>query len=207
MASAPLPLVYRRVTPPTAPVIDLTLARKHLRIDADDSSEDVMIGAAIDAATAYCDGRSGILNRALVAQTWTATTDRPGAHVAGCASGFFLDFGPVLSVTRIERRVNGAYVALAESAWRVIPLAGDLTAIVPAQAGAWGPADADPQAWRLTFVAGYGEAADAVPAPIRAAILLMMSDLFETRDAKVQANLVDNPTIARLLALDCRVGL
>jgi uncharacterized phiE125 gp8 family phage protein len=204
---APLPLVYRRVTPPAAPVIALAQARQHLRLDADDTSEDVLVGAAIAAATAHCDGRDGILNRALVAQAWTASTDRPASHVAGCAAGFVLDFGPVLAVTRIERRLNGVDVALPDGAWRVIPLAGDRTAIVPALPGGWGTADVDPQAWRTTFTAGYGATGEAVPAPIRAAILLMMSDLFETRDAKVGANLVENPTIARLLAPYARVGL
>lgn len=201
------PLVYACVTPPAAPVIDLARARRHLRIDEDDTDQDEMILAAIDAATAYCDGRQGVLNRALVTQTWMATTDRPGSHAAGCASGFLLDFGPVRSVVALEARVGGGYVAVPPEDWRMIPMPGALTAIVPADGRLWPAADADPQAWRITLVAGYGETGEAVPAPIRAAILLMTSDLFETRDAKIQANLVENPTIARLLAPYCRVGL
>src|SRR5690606_12599307 len=57
----------RTVAPATMPV-SLAEAKAHLRVDHDD--QDDLITAQIKAATAYLDGWSGILGRALVTQTW-----------------------------------------------------------------------------------------------------------------------------------------
>ena len=40
----------------------------------------------------------------------------------------------------------------------------------------------------------------AMPAPVRAAILLRVADLYENREAVTDRSLYDNPTFARLLA-------
>jgi hypothetical protein len=55
-----------------------------------------------------------------------------------------------------------------------------------------------PNAVVIQYEAGYDPA--RIPAPLIIAVLMMTSDLHENRDAKTQAQLVDNPTVARLLA-------
>ncbi|GBU17223.1 MULTISPECIES: hypothetical protein [Methylobacterium] len=200
------PLVYRRLEAPTAAVVDVPRARRHLRLDEDDDGEDLDIEAAIDAATAHVDGRTGVLNRALVSQVWLATAPRPMA-AAGGLPGFVLDLVPIQAVTTVEVLQGGVYAVLPTSAWRTVAMTADRVAVVPARGAAWPAYDFDPEAWRITFRAGYGDAGEAVPSPIRSAILLLVADLFDQRDGKVQANLVDNPTVDRLLAPFRRVAV
>ena len=63
----------------------------------------------------------------------------------------------------------------------------------------WPGADRDPAAWLIDVQAGWANAA-AIPAPITSAMLLIVGDMFSNRDAKVQANLVENPAVDMLLA-------
>lgn len=205
----PPPLVYQLVTAPTATVIDVAKARRHLRldeVDTDDVETDLIEGA-IAAATGYLDGRAGVLGRALLTQTWQATAWRPSRCMRGLGWGFVLDLAPIQAVTKVEAMQSGDYVELPAETWRMVRLAGERVAVLPVPDMAWPPVDLDPEAWRITFRAGYGDAGDAVPAPIRSAMLLMVSDLFDNRDAKIQANMVENPTIGRLIAPFQRVEI
>ena len=62
--------MYRpvRITPPTELAISVEDAKAFLRVDGAD--ENTLIEALIEAATNHLDGRSGILGRCLVTQTW-----------------------------------------------------------------------------------------------------------------------------------------
>lgn len=180
--------VYRRLAPPAGMVVNLDRAKAHLRLDGEDG-EDELIHAAILSATQHLDGRDGMLGKALLTQTWTVT----GAELAT------IDLAPVQAVLSIEIMVEGVYQALPAGSWRAIERIGKRTAVIPARGAVWPSVDADPEAWRITFRAGYGDRGADVPAPIRSAILLMVADLFDGRDGKTLASLVENPTIARLL--------
>lgn len=197
----PEPLVYQRVEGPAALPVSLGRAIRHLRLDeADlDSVESDLIEAAIAAATEHLDGRAGILRLALLTQLWQATTDRPARAVRGAASGFALELGPLQAVTKVEYLTGGAYAVLPPASWRAIRTSSRRTVLIAAGGLPWPAVDRDPEAWRITFRVGYGDADDAVPAPIRSAMLLLIADLYDNRDGKVQANLVPNTTVDRLL--------
>lgn len=197
--SRPLPLVYTRTEGPDSDVVDVARALRHLRLEEGDvdATERNLIEGAIATAHEHLDGRTGILGRALLTQTWEAITDRPTWAVLGdrLGSGFMLDLPPIQAVTKVEYLAGGQYVAMQPGTWRSLPRPGARLAVLSA---AWPAADTDPAAYRLTFRTGYGDAA-AVPAPIVSAMLLAIADLYDNRDGKTQANLVENPTIARLL--------
>ncbi|MGX5777472.1 head-tail connector protein [Methylorubrum zatmanii] len=205
--SRPLPLVYTRIEGPGADILDVARVLRHLRLEeADvDAAERSLIEGAIATAHQHLDGRTGILGRALLTQTWEAVTDRPTWAVLGARSGvgFMLELPPIQAVTKVEYLMGGEYVVMPSDTWRSLPRPGARVAVL---SSAWPATDNDPAAWRLTFRAGYGTAAD-VPAPIISAMLLAIADLFDNRDGKVQANLVDNPTIARLLAPYSAIGV
>ncbi len=166
----------RTVAPEVAPV-SLAEAKTHLRVDFTD--DDTLIGALIDAATAHIDGYTGILARALVTQTWQQDfCDWPGDRVLR------LPLAPVASVssvkyfdsanTEITVAETGNYALLEDARGPYIKFTSDFAA----------PALFDERDDRIgvTFVAGYGGAAE-VPAAIRAAVLLIVGDLYKNRDA------------------------
>jgi uncharacterized phiE125 gp8 family phage protein len=162
------------VTPPAEQPVSLAEAKAHLRVTSND--DDVLIGSLIKAATAKLDGYSGILGRALVTQTWAVDLDRFGDRLR-------LPLRPVQSVATVQyydtagvqQTLAGAgYALLADAIGSYVALAPN--AVWP---GTYGRSDAV----RVTFVAGYGNAA-AVPEPIRVAILLAVQHLYALRNSE-----------------------
>lgn len=165
------------ITGPTEPPVSLAEAKAHLRVDFTD--DDTLISALVDAATAHIDGHTGILARALVTQTWRQDfCDWPGDRVLR------LPLAPVASVqsvkyfdsanTEITVSETGNYALLEDARGPYIKFTSDFAA----------PAlyDERDDRIRVTFVAGYGDPSD-VPAAIRAAVLLIVGDLYKNRDA------------------------
>lgn len=179
----------RTVNPAEEP---LTLAegKAHLRVLH--SAEDSLIGTYLSAAVSAVEEH---LRRALVTQTWRLTLDR-----FPCGSApIRLPRPPLLSVSAVEYvDGDGAAQTLAADLYQVRtdPLPGEVRLAY----GATWPATRDEAgAVRITYVAGYGAAA-AVPAPIRAAILLLLGDLYTGRTANIVGTIVAaNPTVAALL--------
>lgn len=179
----------RTVAPELTPV-SLIEAKAHLRVDFDD--DDALIAALVDAATAHLDGHTGILGRALVDQTWRQDFyDWPGDRVLR------LPLAPVSSVasvkyfnaSNVETTVtaSGNYALFEDASGPYIKFTSDFAA----------PDlyDERDDRIRVTFVAGYGDPAE-VPAAIRAALLLIVGDLYKNRDAGAVA---PNATVSALL--------
>jgi len=183
------------ITPPSAtPALDLAAVKAHIRVDADVTDYDGGLAIYIAAAQAAVEQRLGC---ALLQQVWQAGF--PGLDPDNRLT---LARGPNLAVQSVAALVGGAYQTLDPSLYAVRPLAGrNVVAIVKpsTQATPWPVADVDPAAWIVTAQVGWANAA-AIPAPIIAAMLLIVGDLFDNRSAKVQANIVENPTVDALLS-------
>ena len=72
---------------------------------------------------------------------------------------------------------------------RIFPLAG----------GNWPPVLYVPNAVEIHFTAGYGSNGKAVPATLRQAMLLLISDGYFNRDISFAGSIAQNPTLERLL--------
>ena len=163
----------------------------------------MLLEAYLAAAVDHLDGRAGILGRCLLEQEWQAYADRPTYHGdrGPCgAVGFRIDLGPVQTdaAIAIEYRQAGAWHVVDPAAILVAELPAGEAFLTPALGQSWPAADAVPNAWRITFMAGHDDVAD-VPAALRAAILLIASDLYGDRGGKSVASMVENPTVGRLL--------
>jgi uncharacterized phiE125 gp8 family phage protein len=160
----------RTIAPSEKPVT-LAQAKAHLRVDHDD--DDTLIGSLIDAAVGYFDGYSGILGRALVAQTWRQ--DYPGF----CQS-MLLPVGPSNVVSAVTY-YNGANVqqTLAPATYQIQTGARG-PFVSPAAGKAWPVTAQRADAVSITFIAG--QSVSEVPAPIKQAILLLIGQWFETRE-------------------------
>jgi uncharacterized phiE125 gp8 family phage protein len=158
----------RLVAPASTPAVTLAEAKAHLRVT--DSAEDALITALVAAATEHLDGWTGVLGRALMPQTYEMRLDRfPSGAIK-------LPLGPVVSVTGVwgtdalgdEFQVDpGEYeIDAGEAIGWIVPVNG------------WPATMTTINAVRVRWVAGTG-----CPAPVKAAILLLVGHWFENREA------------------------
>lgn len=186
-----VPSRYFRTTDPASAPITLAQAKAHLRLDSDD--EDDFVQVLIDVATQIFDGtgkvRDGILGCAMMTQTWMLETERwvvPFRRAIRMASDYriWIEHGPVQSVESIQVYTNDALVDWPQENWRVGH--EDTRAFVTlAVGGSWPTYDFREDAFQVAFTAGYGDTPEDVPAPLRAAMLLMIGHLFENRQSVI----------------------
>jgi uncharacterized phiE125 gp8 family phage protein len=181
------------VTAPTDTPISLDEAKLHLRVT--NTSEDTFIEGCIDAAVSHLDGWSGILGRALFTQTWRQDF--------GCFSDKLrLPLTPVASITHVKYYDgDNALQTLSSSVYQLFNDAlGPYVGLAPDQD--WVTTYDRPEAVAVTFVCGSD--ATAVPASIRAALLLMVGDLYAHRETllvgSVSSVLQTSVTVDALLA-------
>jgi uncharacterized phiE125 gp8 family phage protein len=172
--------------------IDLTTAKAHLRVIS--TAEDTLITSLSKAAREDVENYTG---RSLIATTWKQSG-------AAFADAIELLKSPVSSITSIQYVDEaGATQTLSASVYRLVT-SSDPAAAAPARVElvdgeSWPAVAVRPDAVRITFVAGYANAA-AVPPSIVAAILLVLGDLYENREGQGRENTYQpNPTVFRLL--------
>ena len=180
----------------SAPAVEpLTLqeTKDHLRVDTSD--DDALISALITAARQNIADLDGHLGRCLITQTldW---------HLDGFPSNALsVPRPPLQSVTSISYvDENGA-----AQTWGATKYTVDVKShpgrIVPAYGESYPSTRDVPNAVAVRFVAGYGLAGDSVPAPIRAAMLLHIHDLYDRRGTHVIGDSFEaTPAIKALLA-------
>lgn len=161
------------VTPPAAPPVSLDEAKAHLRyLKAD---QDGTVAALIAAATAHLEGRSGVLGRAFVTQTWELRR-------ANFCPAIELPLPPLQSVVSVKYiDCNGTEVTIDPDDY-VVDTGSMRGAIRPAWGAVWPATRGDVDGVRIRFVAGYGDAA-AVPDPLKHAIKLLVGEWWTTREA------------------------
>lgn len=189
------------VTAPSAgdPVVTTAEAKAHLRVDGTD--EDALITTLVAAATAHFDGYTGILGRALVTQTWRQDFDdftgqcmRLPMLATTIASVKYRDSaGQLSTVTSTDYSLKadalGSYVRFDDD----YSFPSDL---------------AQSQAVLIEFTAGFG-AASAVPAALKAAVLLLVGHWYGNREAVNVGNIVSElpMAVAALIEPYRRVGI
>ena len=185
----------RTAAPAEAPVT-LAEAKAHLRVDHAD--DDTLITALIQAATAHLDGWSGVLGRALITQTWSQLFD-----------GFETPLRLPLPAEEVDSVIyvdpDGESVTLDPETYQLRQDA--LGSFVEPVHGADWPTPRS-QTGAVSVVFAAGEPRSSVPHPIKAAILLMVGDLYANREGVITGTIVaENPTVSALIAPYRRVGV
>lgn len=175
-------------TEPQIYPVSLSEAKEQLRVDYSD--EDGRLGGMIAAATAWAQEWTG---RTFMAATWVHTR-------AGFADWMELPRGPVSAVTSVTyidsvlylsdpggttvRTSSGYYKVLTlDAAEYYTSLDGPIGAVGLNIDGSWPSTLSRADAVRVAFTSGYSTQAE-VPAPVREAILLLVTYLFENRGAQ-----------------------
>lgn len=162
------------VTPPAAEPLAASDMRAQLRLDADETHEDALIGALIASARARTEA---FLRRRLITQT--VRLERP--PICG-GMAVDLPVAPVQSVTSIAYTdTAGDAVTLDPARYRLVtsrarPL------VLPVYGTTWPSMLDEPDALRITLVVGYGAAGSDVPADILHGIRQIVAHLYQFRE-------------------------
>lgn len=160
--------------------VSLAEAKAHLRLE--DNEEDALVQSLIVAARKYLDGYTGYLGHCLITQTWRL--DIPEFPLRGIK----LPLTPLQSVESIEYydtedvqqtvSTDVYEVVTDEASKGVVHLLGDQSWPVSVDDDRLEPI-------QITFKAGYGDDWNAVPQPIRHAMLLMIGSMYERREPEI----------------------
>lgn len=141
------------------------------------------IEALTEAAVTALDGPGGKLRRALMTQTWTATFD-------AFAPELHLQLPPVQCVTSVKYRDPAGYLqTLGASNYRLVGGSTWDPFVAPAYGVTWPATREEAEAVKVEFVTGYGNA-DALPAPLRQAILMTVAHWYQNREATITGTIV-----------------
>lgn len=167
-----MPLVL--VTPPESEPVSVPEALTHLRVEGWEDADHV--AALIATARQYVEDYTW---RALVTQTWELALDEFPEGAIELAKG---RLASVTSVRYVD--TAGVEQTLAPAGYQVDDVR-EPGRVLPSPGTSWPSTQAGRvNAVRVRFVAGYGVAA-AVPAPIKAALLLIVGHLYEHRELEI----------------------
>jgi len=192
-------MTLTRLTAPAALPVTLAEAKAHLRVDSAD--EDALITTYLAAAVAELDGDAGLLSRALITQRWRYEFPLRG-HRLAATTGFPLPLPPCQAVESVTH-TDGAGVdwLLAPEAVTVTGLGGhDKARVSLAPTGSWAGTSLGTVA--VVFRAGYGDAPEDVPAPIRSAILEAVANRYAFRESSALGAAFSSYPQSAIRALD-----
>lgn len=176
-------MLHKRTAGPAVEPVTLADAKAHLRVLHD--SENTAIERFVRSAREHIEGVSG---RSLITQTWKLWLPcfpREGTIV--------LPRPPLQSVTAVRYvDSDGATQTLAGTNYHVLS-EGLFGRIERKASVAWPATDKQPKAVEIEYVAGYGSAADDVPADLVNSILLLAEHLYYNRGETTDEPLTRNP--------------
>lgn len=184
---------------PSVQPITLAEAKAHLRVDHGD--EDALITSLIAAATAHVEGREGYTGRALVSQVWDMSLAAFPKDIID------LPFPPLQEVVQIiYLDKTGNSQTLGTDIYEVNTFTQPAR-IERAYSKEWPETYEAWNAVTIRFRAGYEptdtdsptDMASGVPEPIKAAILLVLGDLYHNRSGQTEKKLELNRSVQALL--------
>lgn len=190
---------YKLITPPTVEPITVEEAMAFIRVD--DDEETPIIGSLIKMAREYVELHTG---RALIRQTWKATFD----SWPRLTRRITLDKLPLISVDSVTY-YDADNVAGTVFTDFVSELGDGATPgfIERDFAAEWPDVYSRKNAISITFKAGYGTTGASVPASLKHAMLLLVSNYYDQRAPVNVGNIVSEvPLNLRPLIDAYRVG-
>lgn len=187
--------LVQSVAPAEEP-ITLAEAKTHMRVETDYTDENSLIeDALIPAARQYCETVTG---RQFITATWVMKMDEFPRVI-------WLPRPPALTVTSITYVDTAGDSQTVTAANYTLDTYATKARITEAYGEVWPSTQSIANAVTVTYTAGYG-AASTVPESLKAAIKMVVADMYEHRLAQHELpgrmEIVDNPAVARLLATE-----
>ncbi len=179
--------VSKLVTPPDVEPLDVDLLLRHsnrddnIRLDAD------LMPLRIQAAREFVERYTG---RALITQTWSYTVD----WLTDWSGYLLLPRVPLIDVTSITTTDSENVAAvLATSTYRVEAQSEPGRLVLNTGTSFWSSAPRQYSSLAVVYRAGYGAAAENVPATLRHVIMLLASEFSERLEAASDLTLGEVP--------------
>lgn len=176
----------QRLVAPVVTPIDLIGAKEHLRLRTSD--HDDLITGLIAAAVNYVDA-TGVLGRAMITQTWAQWTCARPVDVV-------LQMGNVQEITAVDYYDAAGDLQAASLSDFELVYQGERAVVRPVSGAHWPPAASRPDAIRVSFAAGYGDAAEDVPEGLIVALKMLVGHWFENREPVVTGTIVASLPLA-----------
>jgi uncharacterized phiE125 gp8 family phage protein len=171
--------------------ITLAEAKLHLRVDGND--EDVLLAALITAARQRAENN---IKRAFIYQTWELILDEAKAEIE-------IPLPPLHAVTGIKVIAEDGTETVVDDSTYIVDRGAGQPGRVRLKSGCSWPTHRNFASFIITFEAGYGDAAENVPGPIREAIKHLIAQAYENRgDTKAEEEM---PAIAATLLWPYRI--
>jgi len=164
-------MALQSISPSAQEAVSFAEAKAHIRVDSSD--DDTLINSLILTAQLHIEAALGL---ALITQSWRLVLD-----CWPLGDTLEMPLRPLVSVAEI-RLIDG------EGGSEIIDAVNysvDVASTVPritSRSGYWPSPGARNNGIEIDFVAGYGEAASAVPFPIRQALLMLIAHWYENRE-------------------------
>ena len=185
-----------RVAAPEVEPVTFVEAKSQAKIEH--NVDDALVASLVSAAVDLFDA-DGQLGRAIITQTWAQWGPQTPSRVR-------LLMGPFQSLEAVQYYDADGVLQAADVADFETRKAGDFVTVEPKPGAAWPRTQARQDAIKITYKAGFGDAAADVPEGIRHAILLLVAYWYENRMAATSLNLRDAPMAVEALIGRHRVG-
>jgi len=177
----------KRTVAPTDLPLTLDEIKDHIRWESD-ANDDAVLALYRRSAVDQMDGAAGLLNRAIITQTWELKLD--GFPVAAFPSPtglrksqIHIPLPPLQSITSVQYiDTDGTTQTLAASKYKVLNASNPTRAALIEEAfgETWPATRHESGSVTVTFVAGYG-LRNAVPEHIRHLLLFTIGDAYDGR--------------------------
>lgn len=189
-------MTWRVVEAPAKAPVNLQEAKEHLRVDMDD--DDLLIASLISTASTHVEQ---VLERALMPQKWElALDDFPirRAPQAIVHLPIVLPGGVVTELLNIKYFDSTGVEQTLDAAFYTLDQHSEPARVGLKQGKSWPATAQQINAVKALYSVGYASAA-VVPAPIKAAILLLVGELYGNREMSVDSRFSEMPTMKNLL--------
>lgn len=168
-------MAWKVTTPPAKEIFTLQEVKDYLKVD--DATEDTLISTLLQSARQAAES---YLNQALISQTITEKLDRLQL------STIYLSVSPVISVSSFQY-ANGENTTQTFAASNYVVDTYEKPARLSLAYGkTWPTLYGNINDVTITYTAGYNTEPSGVPAQIRQAILLMITDAYDNRQDYVK---------------------